>query len=282
MNRWAQAKAELEQVLVERPQPRRRSVAPTRYAAITVMQPYAWLLAHAAEWPTDVLGKTVENRSCPTNYRGPLLIHTSRRWEKVGSRLAELRRLGLVGGDCPEPTFAELRAQLGQVIAVAELIGCRKVGDRDVHPWATAGSWAWELACAEPVEPFELRGNTGLWFAAPGLRVKPLRMTLRGLAPLPGFEVDATTGWASTIVGSLQEAASVLFRGGAKAFEQIVELDGERMTAIELIARAAEDFGEPDTAAYFRKFPGRYRWCTAARRSCTRGPLAHDCGGRHG
>lgn len=39
------------------------------------MQPYAWLLAHAGEWPAGVEGKTIENRKRPTGYRGPVLIH---------------------------------------------------------------------------------------------------------------------------------------------------------------------------------------------------------------
>lgn len=149
MSRYEQAKAELELALVGTPKQTtpvqlRLVVEPVRYAAITVMQPYAWLLAHAGEWPEHVQGKTIENRSRRTNYRGPVLIHVSRRWERVELRLAELRRLGFVGGACPEPTLGELRSQLGLVIAVGELSGCRQIGDRDPHPWGIAGSWGYD------------------------------------------------------------------------------------------------------------------------------------------
>jgi hypothetical protein len=38
---------------------------------LSVKQPYAWLLVHGL--------KDIENRSWPTNYRGPLLIHASKK-----------------------------------------------------------------------------------------------------------------------------------------------------------------------------------------------------------
>lgn len=81
--RYEQAKAELQRTLVvsDTPKPRRE---PTRYAAFTVLQPWGWLIANASRWPDTVLGKTIENRSQPTSYRGPVLIHVSRRWENVG------------------------------------------------------------------------------------------------------------------------------------------------------------------------------------------------------
>jgi len=285
MSRWELAKAELEAVLLERPRESAlRLLTPTRYAAISVIQPYAWLLAHASEWPAEVLGKTIENRSRPTNRRGPVLIHVSRRWEHVEQRLAELRRLGLVGGVCPEPSLAELRAQLGQVIAVAQLVGCRRVGDRDHHPWAIAGAWGWELERPELVVPFGLSGQRGLWFTPPNVSVRPLspKLELGGLPYVPGIGLclDDASGRGSAIVTSISEALRVLVRAGVKALDYVVELDGELVTVIELLARAAEEHGEPDTAA-------RLRWreaprCVDARELADRGPLAHACGGRHG
>ena len=125
MNRWARAKATLERALVGAPGRGQLGLefeAPVRFAAITVMQPWAWLIAHAPKWPAGLEGKTLESRSRPTSYRGPVLIHVSKRWSRVRETLDELRSLGLVGGACPEPAFEEMRSQLGQVIAVAELI----------------------------------------------------------------------------------------------------------------------------------------------------------------
>lgn len=263
MSLYERAKVELERVLLEPRAPKQLSlvddaqhderalvvtakseplvVETDRHAAITVMQPYAWLLAHAHEWPCDVLGKTVENRSRPTNHRGPVLIHVSRRWERVDERLTALRKLGLVGGTCPEPTREQMQAQLGKVIAVAQLTGCRRVGDRDPHPWAIAGSWAWELAEVELVVPFDLRGNTGLWYA-PNLALRKLASQTYELALRPGDE--------RVQVGSLLAASFKLH--GVRQFEHVVELDGEPITAGELMALAAEEMGDFDFARNVR------------------------------
>ncbi|KIG19085.1 hypothetical protein DB30_05989 [Enhygromyxa salina] len=290
MSRYEQAKAELEVALVGAPKPTKpvqlRLVAePVRYAAITVMQPYAWLLAHAGEWPEHVPGKTIENRSRRTNYRGPVLIHVSRRWERVELRLEELRRLGLVGGACPEPTLEEMRSQLGLVIAVAELSHCRQIGDRDPHPWGIAGSWGWEVADAALVEPFGLSGNTGLWYAPPNISVRRLAawLELGGLPAGAGLRVDPATGRVSTRVATLVEAARVVLQSGISSFAHVVELGGERLAAGELLARAAEEHGEVDTAA-------RLRSCASARRvvgagragGVDRGSHEVACGGERG
>lgn len=107
--------------------------------AVTVCQPYAHLIA---------LGeKRVENRTWPTRYRGPVLIHAgkSRAW---------------LCGDKPSPDMA-----FGALVAVAQLVDCidvrhiRAGGDCcDKYPWIyghahTEGPWCWVLA---DVRPFDL------------------------------------------------------------------------------------------------------------------------------
>jgi len=42
---------------------------------LSVKQPWAWCLFH---------GKPVENRTWTTKYRGPLLIHASKTWDREG------------------------------------------------------------------------------------------------------------------------------------------------------------------------------------------------------
>lgn len=275
MSAYEQAKAALELALVEKPKPKPPAQLqlvgePVRYAAISVMQPYAWLLAHAGEWPSHVLGKTIENRSRRTNYRGPVLIHVSRRWERVELRLAELRRLGLVGGVCPEPTLEQMRSQLGKVIAVGELCHCRQIGDRDPHPWGIAGSWGWEIVDACLVEPFELIGNTGLWYAPPNTSVRRLVAWLE-LGGLPG-------GQGVTRVANLVEAAREVLRSGVSAFDDVVEVGGERLTAGELLARAAEEHGELDTGARLRACASERRACAAQVRGVDRVSYEAECG----
>lgn len=284
MSRYAQAKAELERALVI-PEASRGAEKPVRYAAISVMQPWAWLIAHAPEWPAHVLGKTIENRSQPTGYRGPVLIHVSRTWERVGEQLGELRRLGIVGRGCPEPNVSVMRSQLGLVIAVAELVGCRRIGSVDPHPWANAGAWGWELEHIELVRPFGLRGHRGLWFAPRGVSVRRMtrKLELTGL-PIPhrqhGLElrVDTTDGFASTEVSSYTEALRVLQQTGVKRLDYVVGVNGTPMTWGELLARAAAlEFGDEGASRRF----------LAAIRSdlvdgftpelCARGPRVHGC-----
>jgi hypothetical protein len=285
VSRLEQAKAELERALVGPPRAKSGQLelvtAPVRYGAISVMQPWAWLIAHAREWPAHVLGKTIENRKRPTNYRGPVLIHVSRRWEKVRERLAELRRLGLIGGACPEPPLAEMRGQLGQVIAVGELVGCRRVGSRDPHPWGIAGSWGWELADVELVRPFGLRGNTGLWYAPPHVRVRKL-VVQHELGGLPavgglGLRVDPGSGRVWVRVPSLVEAVRVVLRAGVRDFDYALGLDGEVITAGELLARAAEEHGEPEAAARLRRVASVQRARAVVGGGVDRGPRLHGC-----
>lgn len=291
MSRYAQAKAELERALVvSEPARRLLESEPERYAAISVMQPWAWLIAHSSAWPQHVRGKTIENRSRPTSYRGPVLIHVSRRWERVGEQLVELRRLGLVGRGCPEPNVAVMRSQLGQVIAVAELVGCRRIGSTDPHPWAIAGAYGWELEDVELVQPFGLRGHRGLWFAPRGGRVRrrARKIELAGL-PVPrerrGLElrVDLSTGRASTQVSSYREAFRVLLRTGVLRDDYVVQVNGAPMRASEVLAKAAAEFGDEDLS---RRILARLRSDRVrgfVPELAARGPLLDGCeGGRRG
>ena len=289
MSRYAKARTELEHALVGRPYPA-HTETPTRYAAISVRQPWAWLLAHAPEWPDHVLGKTLENRSRPTNYRGPLLIHVSRTWDGVGETLLELRKLGLVGRGCPEPTIPELRAQLGQVIAVAELGGCRRVGNPDPSPWAIPGQWAWELDAVELVRPFELRGRRGLWFAPEGLEVVRLsrKLELRALPVprehhiIPGLRFDRTTGETSIEVRDHRDAIRILLRAGVRHLGLEVLVNGHVTHAGELLARAAAELGDPEAASRIRAQLPRDLVPALPSSHPTRGPREHACiGGRH-
>ncbi len=256
MSRYAQAKAELARALVVPEQPRLLpGPDPDRYAVITVMQPWAWLIAHAPTWPEHVQGKTIENRGSPTNYRGPVLIHVSRRWERIGEQLTELRRLGLVGRGCPEPNAQVMRSQLGQVIAVAELVGCRRIGSVDPHPWAIAGAWGWELEGIELVQPFGLRGAPGLWFAPRGVQIRrrPRTLELVGL-PIPAnagelrLRADASTGRASIDVSGFAEAVDIVLRAGVRRLDYMIRVNGASMRCGELLARAAAELGDEDAS----------------------------------
>lgn len=110
--------------------------------ALTVRQPYAWAIIHA--------GKTPENRSWDTKFRGRLYIHAGLAVDKRA--LAEAH----AEGDNPD-------CVTGAIIGHVEVVGthdCRG----ECTEWAFPGSWHWELA--NPValpEPVPCKGALGLW-----------------------------------------------------------------------------------------------------------------------
>lgn len=117
--------------------------------ALTICQPYAHLIA--------IGQKRVENRTWPTRYRGPLLIHAgkSREWLDVQP--------------CSDMDF-------GSVVAVADLVDCidfnhlfkTAMWDKK-YPWLrehehTNGPWCWILDNVRRLDdPIEARGAQGLF-----------------------------------------------------------------------------------------------------------------------
>lgn len=116
--------------------------------ALTVAQPWAWCITHA--------GKTVENRSWNTAYRGPILIHAARRYDSIGAEAAA-RRVGH-----PLPAGHGPWALRGVVIGRAELVDVH-VCDGSCSPWAVPGLHHFTLAHIQPMELIPARGALGLW-----------------------------------------------------------------------------------------------------------------------
>jgi hypothetical protein len=92
---------------------------------LSIRQPWASLIATGA--------KDVENRTWPTRYRGPVLIHASQRADAVTSDEIE-RRFGV---RLP-PTLP-----VGGIVGLTEIIDCAKP-----HPsnWYAPAHWAFVLA----------------------------------------------------------------------------------------------------------------------------------------
>ena len=113
--------------------------------ALTVRQPWAWAIIHA--------GKDVENRSWPTEYRGPLAIHAATKlWRGGGVQIRVLAGLNVPADD-------ELIR--GAVIGIVDVVGCI----RNSHSqWAFGDQWHWELANPRALpESIPLRGQPGLF-----------------------------------------------------------------------------------------------------------------------
>lgn len=97
--------------------------------------------------------KPIENRTWPTSYRGPLLIHAgkSRDW--------------LVQGD--EETFPDMA--FGKIIGLVDLIDCVQVmhvpikyPNLEGHIHAN-GPWCFILSNPREIEPIEFKGKQGFW-----------------------------------------------------------------------------------------------------------------------
>lgn len=120
---------------------------------VTLWQPWAGAVVMA--------GKDVENRTWPTRFRGPLLIHAGRRIER--DPLIQRHLGGL-----------ELARPQGAILGLTELRGCSRITDCQL-PWAT-GPWCWLLGPPEHVlifrEPVPWRGAQGL-FEVPDDAIRP-------------------------------------------------------------------------------------------------------------
>jgi hypothetical protein len=73
--------------------------------AISIQQPWAWAIFH---------GKTVENRSWGTDYRGELLIHASSKFDKKGFQWIKRNFPGLLPADFSYPFFIPSGALIGK------------------------------------------------------------------------------------------------------------------------------------------------------------------------
>jgi hypothetical protein len=108
---------------------------------LSIQQPWSWAILYA--------GKTIENRTWPTDYRGPLLIHAGRSRECLGA---------FGPGEPPAD-----RLVFGAVLGVVDLLDCVPLHLAPHTPF-TEGPWCWVVANPRPLaKPFPCRGMPGLF-----------------------------------------------------------------------------------------------------------------------
>lgn len=116
----------------------------TGIRALTVRQPWASLIAFH--------GKTVENRTWPTRWRGTLLVHAANTADPHHPFNPD------------QVTWNQVR---GAVIAVTTLEDCH-ADDGMCTPWSEDGAFHWELDHIRPLaRPVLCAGRLGLWTLAP-------------------------------------------------------------------------------------------------------------------
>ena len=123
---------------------------------LSVMQPWAWLIVNG--------DKKVENRSWKTNYRGPLLIHATKRFDPLAmdwirSKIA----MNLLNQISFPPVY-----RLGHIIGIVKLIEC--YSPTGICLCATPSVWSrpskegWLLGDAVAFDaPIPYRGQFGLY-----------------------------------------------------------------------------------------------------------------------
>lgn len=112
--------------------------------AISIQQPWAWAILNA--------GKNVENRTWSHNYRGPILIHTGKKFDHKGFEwIAENFALEI-------PRKHEF--QMGGVVGMVTIK--KMVRSLDYSRWMF-GPWGWVLEDPKPLEFFPCRGQLGLF-----------------------------------------------------------------------------------------------------------------------
>lgn len=118
--------------------------------ALTVRQPWAWLLSHG--------GKDIENRDWPTSFRGPLAIHAAK-----GMTREEWL-------DCVEFVMAFDRALAERIPPPEDLVRGAILGTMNLRncvtdhtsPWFQ-GKYGFVLDSPQPCEPISAKGALGFW-----------------------------------------------------------------------------------------------------------------------
>lgn len=114
--------------------------------ALSIRPPWAWAILH--------LGKTIENRSWKTHYRGPILLHASQAlsvedYENVARHAKRLR--------IRMPNIEQL--PLGGIVGKALLVDVV-----EEHPSRFfVGPYGWVLENAKAVRFREVKGKLGLF-----------------------------------------------------------------------------------------------------------------------
>lgn len=127
--------------------------------ALSIRQPWAWLILHA--------GKDIENRNWRTSVRGRILIHAAKGMTRMEYEEAAM----FLATDIPRtitlPSFDQL--ERGGIIGAVDLTGCWV---KHQSPWFV-GFYGFSLANPKPLPFVPCRGALG--FFRPNTALGPVR-----------------------------------------------------------------------------------------------------------
>jgi hypothetical protein len=108
------------------------------------MQPWAWAVFN---------GKDIENRKRRFHYRGPLLIHASKRYDWNGHR-----RLEEMGYSVPK------NLPRGVILGQVDLVDCKPAADLPPNQWKQDGAMCLVLRNPVPAKSLQpCRGQLGIF-----------------------------------------------------------------------------------------------------------------------
>jgi hypothetical protein len=118
--------------------------------ALSIRQPWAWLIVNGH--------KDIENRTWPTNFRGPVLIHAAK-----GMTLSEYNEAYSIAAENGVTIPPKHELQRGGIVGHATITGCESgTREENLSPWYF-GPFGFVLSDAKPL-PFEpCRGALGFF-----------------------------------------------------------------------------------------------------------------------
>jgi hypothetical protein len=127
--------------------------------AISVRQPWAWLILHA--------GKDIENRSWPTQVRGRVLVHAAKglTMEEWIGAWEFARQAVQVHGMSAQELVGKVKGlnydniERGGIVGSVEIVNCVSLS---VSPWFE-GPWGFVLRNPQPVPFWPCRGALGFF-----------------------------------------------------------------------------------------------------------------------
>lgn len=122
---------------------------------LSVQNPWAyWIMNY---------GKTVENRTWKTKYRGRILIHASMRWDNNAPLDPWKLKSPGVSREELERLIEQCKQTNGYILGSVELYDCVKFAD-EADSWVQPGLWHWLLRDPDLWEkPVFIKGSLGLW-----------------------------------------------------------------------------------------------------------------------
>jgi hypothetical protein len=124
---------------------------------LSIQQPWAWFIVNGY--------KDIENRSWYTSYRGPILIHAGKKFDKDGWEYIR-QNLVLQSGveEGTRITRESVQEQCGGIVGYTEITDCVT---NHPSPWFF-GEYGFTLANSRPLPFYPCKGQLGFFNAPEG------------------------------------------------------------------------------------------------------------------